>query len=193
MGSAGGGTPRGSTDGDKSEGKSSTTGISGGKRTPGSAGGRPFISYVGTRLEDEERDPDGLDQPVRMALEEKAIALILKSEPRLHRTPTHNPGFDLIERSADSQPIRWIEVKAMTGNLYDRPVGLSHTQFACAEERGESYWLYVVEHAGNSSARIVRIQDPAGKTRTFTLDHGWLSVAEISESDDSETEQLGNE
>ena len=35
-----------------------------------------------------------------------------------------------------------------------------------------------VEHAGDATLRIVRIQDPAGKARTFTFDHGWTDVAE---------------
>ena len=52
------------------------------------------------------------------------------------------------------QPTRWIEEKAMTGNLFDRPVGLSRTQFEYAQEHGEAYWLYVVEHAGNDSVRM---------------------------------------
>lgn len=58
-------------------------------------------------------------------------------------------------------------------------VGLSRTQFECARERGADYWLYVVEHAGDEDARIVRIQDPAGRARTFTFDKGWLDVAEL--------------
>jgi hypothetical protein len=95
----------------------------------------------------------------------------------LRRTPTHNPGFDLFETRNDGEPICWIEVKAMTGGLDDRPVGLSRTQFAFAETHGAAYWLYVVEHANGESARIIRIQDPAGKARTFTFDHGWLAVA----------------
>ena len=45
-----------------------------GKSMPGRSNGRPFISYVGTHLDDEEPDPDGVDQEARMALEEKAIA-----------------------------------------------------------------------------------------------------------------------
>jgi hypothetical protein len=63
--------------------------------------------------------------------------------------------------------------------LYKRPVGLSRAQFECAREYGEAYWLYVVEHAGTSSARIVRIQDPVGKALTFTFDHGWLNIAGV--------------
>jgi hypothetical protein len=66
----------------------------------------------------------------------------------------------------------------MTGTFGDRPVGLSRTQFECARERGEDYWLYVVEHAGENEVRIIRIQDPVGKARTFTFDHGWINVAE---------------
>ena len=47
--------------------------------------------------EDDEADPDGLDQAARVALEERAISLILQVEPDLRRTPTHNPGFDLFK------------------------------------------------------------------------------------------------
>jgi hypothetical protein len=116
-----------------------------------------------------------------MALEEKAIRLILAREPQLRRTPMHNPGYDLFEPGEDDQPARWIEVKAMTGGLDDRPVGLSRKQFECAREHGEAYWLYVVERAGEDhSARIVRIQDPAGKARTFTFDRGWMDVAKVN-------------
>ena len=149
------------------------------KRTPGGTGGRPFISYVATRPDDEETDPDGLDQPARMNLEAQAIAHILEREPKWQRTPTNNPGFDLIELGAAGSAARWCEVKAMTGSLRDRPVGLSHTQFDCAREHGQAYWLYVVERAGAKDARIVRIQDPAGKARTFTFDHGWLDIAAV--------------
>ena len=156
----------------------------GGTRTPGNAGGRPFISYVATHPEDEEPDPDGLDQPARMALEAKSIEFILSIETGWERTPTHNPGFDLYETGPDDRPTRWCEVKAMTGSLTDRPVGLSRTQFDCARQHGDAYWLYVVEQAGTNDARIVRIQDPAGHARTFTFDHGWLDIAEV----DSEEE-----
>ncbi len=148
-------------------------------RTPGGAGGRPFISYVAVQPEEEDRDPDGLDQPARMALEAEAINLILACEPEWQRTPTHNPGYDLYELGKNATPIRWCEVKAMTGSLRDRPVGLSRTQFDYAREHGKAYWLYVVERAGETDACMVRIQDPAGKARTFTFDHGWLDVATV--------------
>src|SRR4029450_1635095 len=137
-----------------------------------------------------EPDPDELDQAARLALEEKAIGFILQAEPELQRTPQHNPAFALFALGPNSQPVRWIEVKAMTGDLHDRPVGISRTQFLCAQEHGEAYWLYVVEHAGDENhARIVRLQDPAGKARTFTFDHGWLAVAELVDDNDSAVEE----
>ncbi len=112
-----------------------------------------------------------------MALEAKAIDVILTLEPEWNRTPTHNAGYDLYRLDAGDQAIQWCEVKAMTGTLHKRPVGLSHTQFKCAQAHGESYWLYIVERTGTADVHIVRIQDPAGKARTFTFDHGWLQVA----------------
>jgi hypothetical protein len=132
---------------------------------------------VGAHPDAGEADPDRLDQSARMELEAQAIGLILSREPKWQRTPSHNPGFDLFQVDEDGELNCWCEVKAMTGSLRDRQVGLSRTQFECAREHGEAYWLYVVEHAGIDSARIVRIQDPAGKAQTFTFDHGWLGVA----------------
>ncbi|KAB7772878.1 hypothetical protein CEK69_06335 [Xanthomonas sp. LMG 12462] len=149
-----------------------------GKRTSGHTGGRPFISYVGTHPDDGGPDPDGLDHATRMQIEGFAIDLIVGLEPVLRRTPDGNPGFDLFEADSGGKQIRWVEVKSMTGTLADRPVGLSHTQFDCAREKGESYWLYVVEHATDpTQARVLRIQNPVGNARTFTFDHGWSKIA----------------
>jgi len=170
----------GTGNGHSGGGRSHGSGGNSGKRTPGSSGSRPFISYVGAHHDDKEADPDGLDGQARMALEDKAIELILKHEPRLQRTPPSNEGYDLYEIDSAGLPIRWIEVKAMSGTLHNRPVGISHTQFEYAREHREHYWLYVVEQSGTDTARIVKIQDPAGKTKTFTFDHGWLCIAEVN-------------
>ena len=147
-------------------------------RVPGSPGSRPFISYIGVHPDSEEADPDGLDQAARMSLEEKAIASILLSEPALKRTHTNNPGYDLFEADTSGQVIKWVEVKAMSGSLHDRPVGMSHTQFELAQDKGETYWLYIVENTGSETSRIVRIQNPACRESSFTFDYGWLNVAE---------------
>ena len=99
--------------------------------------------------------------------------------PKLCRTDKGNPGFDLFQVNDAGQPNRWVEVKAMTGSLEDRPVGLSYTQLECAREHGAAYWLYVVEHASDlAKPRVVRIQDPFGHARTFTFDKGWREIAQ---------------
>lgn len=150
-----------------------------GKRTSGNAGAKPFISYIGLHPNDDDTDPDGLEQSQRMQIEGKAIDLIIALEPSLRRTPEGNPGFDLFEEDELGQVIRWVEVKSMTGTLRDRPVGLSHTQFEFARERGDAYWLYVVEQATDpTQALILRIKNPAGQARTFTFDHGWSEIAQ---------------
>ncbi len=153
--------------------------------TPKSASSREFISYVQVNSEEDDSDPDNLAHEARMNLEAKAIERILKHEPDWQRPQqSNNPGYDLYKVGESGEQARLLcEVKAMTGSLLDRPVGISRAQFDLAKEYGESYWLYVVEHAGDDEkARIVKIQDPVGKARTFTFARGWIEVAEVVEA-----------
>ena len=150
-----------------------------GKQTAQGTSRRPFISYVGTHLKNEDADPDGLDYADRMALEAKAIRYIRSVEPTWLPTPKNNPGFDLFKVGPDEHPMEWCEVKAMTGELTERSVGLSRAQFDFARKHGDAYWLYIVERTGMDSARIIRIQDPYGNARTFTFDHGWRDIAKL--------------
>jgi hypothetical protein len=176
--SAGGGQRSGSSGGSGAGADGSATGNPRGKSPGGHGSERVFISYVGVHAEDEEPDPDALTHPERMRIEDQAIGLIVSLEPRLQRTSEGNAGFDLFEGPSLAQAVRWVEVKAMTRGLADRPVGMSHTQFDWAREKRHAYWLYVVEHASDPTrARVLRIQDPAGRARTFVFDRGWMEVA----------------
>lgn len=140
---------------------------------------------VAVHPDDDGTDPDNLhaermEEKERMELEKKAIDFILKKDSiKWERTPKNNPGYDLFEIGHDGAQVRWCEVKAMTRSLEDHPVGMSRAQFDCARNHRKNYWLYVVERAGTDDARIVRIQDPAGKARTFAFDRGWLDVSEV--------------
>jgi hypothetical protein len=137
-----------------------------------------FISYIAVQPDDDPiADPDGLEHAARMGLEEAAIIYILQKEPGWQRTPPGNPGYDLFKSDASGEPCQWCEVKAMTGSLDDRPVGLSQTQFEFAQAKRANAWLYIVERASSAEVNLVRIQDPAGLARTFTFDHGWRAVA----------------
>ena len=171
-----GGNGEGSPSGSSGGGDGETGDGSKGGDEEGSPTGSRFISYVGVMREGTDSDPDGLEHARRMELEAKAIEFILSYEPDWRRTPPNNAGFDLYRGAAMEAATEWCEVKAMTGTLDDRPVGLSRTQFEWAREHGEAYWLYVVERAGTSDAQAVRVQDPAGKAITFTFDHGWRAV-----------------
>ena len=59
-----------------------------------------------------------------MELEEKAISFILEYETEWQRTPRNNPGYDLFRTSEQDEQV-FCEVKAMTGTLQDRPVGMT--------------------------------------------------------------------
>ena len=68
----------------------------------------------------------------------------------------------------------------MTGTLEDHPVGISHLQFDVAREKGDAYWLYIVEQANDpANARVLRIQNPVALVRMFTFDKGWIHVAQV--------------
>jgi hypothetical protein len=116
-----------------------------------------------------------------MKLEDEAIGHILDREPFWIRASTHNPGFDLYQVDEAGELVRWCEVKGMATDLTRRPATMTRMQFEHARQRGPAYYLYVVEHAGTSDARVVRIQDPAGRARFFTFDRGWLEVADLLE------------
>jgi hypothetical protein len=162
--------------------QSSAGGHAGGQRS-GGHDRRRFVSYVAVEPSYDGADRDLLEQKARLELEAKAIQFISKREPGLRRPSGQPVGFDLIEVDQSGDAIRWIEVKAMAETLKDRPVGLSRAQFDFAREKGSNYWLYVVEHASDAvAARIVRIQDPAGRALTFTFDHGWIAVSDGSAS-----------
>ena len=154
------------------------SGVHGKSTRAGDNGCYPFVSYIATHTNEAESDPDGFDQTARLMIEGKAIDRIRHIEPTLERTPNNNPGFDLFESDAQGNPVRWVEVKSMKGSLNDRPVGMSQAQFNFAREKGNAYWLYIVEYALDEERfRVLRIQDPVGHACTYTFDKGWASIA----------------
>ncbi len=165
----------------ESNGDDSESDHSGAKEPPsGNVGPRQFFTYVGVECKDEEdSDPDGLAHSKRMDLERSAIKFILDVEPDWRPTEVNNRGFDLYRGATIETATHWCEVKAMTGTLDDRDVGVSSAQFKCAQDLGDAYWLYVVERAGTDTPNLVRIQDPVGKAKTFTFDRGWRAVATV--------------
>ena len=152
-------------------------------QAPAAHSGQSRSSQTGFRSfiqvgRDQPTEPDSEAQERRMDLEAKAIRHIRQSEPEWKQTEQGNAGFDLFQTDADGEVVKWCEVKSLGGGWGEHPVGLSHTQFKLAQEKGDAYWLYVVEHAGDPERiRLLRIQDPAGLAETFTFDDGWAAIA----------------
>ena len=136
-----------------------------------------FRSYVQVGR-DQSAEADSGAHAQRMDLEAKAIQHIRQSEPEWKQTEQGNAGFDLFQTDADGEVVKWCEIKSLGGGWGEHPVGLSHTQFKLAQAKGDAYWLYVVEHAGDPERiRLLRIRDPAGLAETFTFDDGWAAIA----------------
>jgi hypothetical protein len=89
---------------------------------------------------------------------------------------TH-PGYDVESRDPQTDAVRLIEVKAINGPWAARGVPLSRTQFAAAQTHQDSFWLYVVEHAGDEQNAVVHpIHNPAKLIGQYWFDHGWRAL-----------------
>lgn len=140
---------------------------------------RTFSSYISVSHTDND-DTESMTIEERLQLEELAIVRILAKEPKLERTAQGNPGFDLFEAGSNDEILRYIEIKAMRGTLQNRPVTLTRQQVETALQKREKYWLYIVESAGDvTNAKVLRINNPLGKAKSFAFDLGWLNAAEI--------------
>ena len=108
-----------------------------------------------------------------------AIEWEVARQSNVERMPHFNPGYDIVSRSKSSGEKRLIEVKGLDGEWTGRGVKLTRTQIMNAEEYGDEYWLYVVEHALDSKIRkIHRIQNPFFKAAEFWFDYVWKDLAD---------------
>ena len=142
---------------------------------------RKLISYVKHRDPGQEQDTESseFDREYKLSIEAASRVIVCQYENDRGREPeempqTH-PGYDIISRRVGSEEVdRYIEVKATSGEWNKRGVSVSRTQFNEAQNYGDRYWLYVVEHAlDKGSARIYAIQSPAMKVDSYMFDGGW--------------------
>lgn len=83
-------------------------------------------------------------------------------------------GYDLLARNARAGDQRCVEVKGFTKGM--EPVCLEQNEWAQALQRGDDYWLYVVENCETTPTVVVRVQNPAaafgggvGKIQRFQI------------------------
>jgi hypothetical protein len=140
-------------------------------------------SYVVRDTTPPEGESDPRKAAERGAVAEAGIAKVVafeQAEPNKRHPkvmPTNHPGYDVESSDASAQIVRYIEVKSLSGLWGADGVGLTSTEFSKARELGDRYWLYVVEKAQQSDARIYCIQDPARKVDQFLYDAGWQDTS----------------
>jgi hypothetical protein len=123
----------------------------------------------------------GIDEDDKATeLGDKAEEIVLEAERKNGRNPRRMPpmnaGYD-IESSNDDGTRRFIEVKGVRGVWGDRGVGVTSTQFRTALERGDAWWLYVVEHVDDGMAPAIhRIPNPFLVADEYRFDDGWRGV-----------------
>ena len=90
--------------------------------------------------------------------EDAAINFVLKEYLDLidaNEDNPNNPGYDLHNKKKN----KFIEVKGVRGEF--TWVSMTITQFKCAMEKGDQYWLYVVEYAESDEPKLYKLHDLA--------------------------------
>ena len=127
-------------------------------------------------------ESDGED----VALGREGERLVIEWERQQGRIATsmnedreNHEGYDI--ESEGSQDKRYIEVKSIRQNWTQLGVGVTKAQKEAAERFGRSWWLYVVEYAGDSSKAIIHeIKNPFMQASEYRFDDGWREIADGS-------------
>lgn len=91
--------------------------------------------------------------------------------------PHNNPGFD-VQAVAHDGAVEFIEVKGQSAAWTEDGVALTPTELMTAQQKGDRYWLCVVEHVHDEKRRaLYLLQNPYGLTQQFRFDSGWKSAA----------------
>ncbi|MEU4094894.1 helicase-related protein [Streptomyces sp. NPDC026673] len=114
-----------------------------------------WVSVVGgARIETLGYDPNA---------EKVAIATVVTELERLgfdvDDRQSAGLGYDLYARHRVTREQRLVEVKGQQGAL--RPIWLEQNEWAQAQQRTDTYWLYVVTSCATKPTVVLRQQDPA--------------------------------
>lgn len=109
---------------------------------------------AGVKAEDLGYDPDAEKPAIA-----KVMAELTALEFAVDDRQTAGVGYDLLARHKRTGEQRCVEVKGHTGPL--GPIWLEQNEWAQALQRGDDYWLYVVDECGTDPTVRVRTQNPA--------------------------------
>jgi hypothetical protein len=126
------------------------------------------------------RDPSNDEIPVNKKLRDDAVGWVLQYERQHGRKPIpqphNNPGYDVF--SSGQSEVRYIEVKGIRSEWDLDGVPISVKQFECASNKGDAFWLFVVEFADDPECVTIHpIQNPVALINQFRFDDGWRALA----------------
>ncbi len=105
------------------------------------------------------RDEVGYDPTAEKSAVAKVIAELEALSYNVDDRQTARVGYDLLARHRQSGEQRCVEVKGFIGPM--GPVWLEQNEWAQALQRGDDYWLYVVDHCATQPTIEVRAKNPA--------------------------------
>lgn len=155
----------------------------GGSEQPRAKSGR-LLSYAASPGEADQPHPD--DDPAKVAAREAtgraAVAYFMTTQAgrwkSLVEMPHNNPGFD-VRAIADDGQEEFIEVKGQSSAWTEEGVALTPTELMTAQQKGDRYWLCIVEYAQDDRRRqLYLVRNPYGLTQQFRFDVGWKTAAE---------------
>ena len=104
-----------------------------------------------------------------------------------------NPGYDIESHNSEgSDSKRFIEVKSISGEWGADGVDISPSQIMMAYEKGDEFWLYVIERVNSKDRRMYLIQNPAKYTRAFKFNDAWKELALSLELEDLQINDVSN-
>ncbi|MGB5062783.1 MAG: DUF3883 domain-containing protein [Candidatus Competibacter sp.] len=152
-------------------------------------------SYVHPKHSDDYDNSEKIPEEAKR-IGDKGEEIVRKAEEKIrevkeainaNQEKKNNRGYDIVS-TLKSGETRYIEVKATRGSWGMMGVPVTYDQYKFALEKGEAWWLYVVEYVDRLEAEggpiIHRIPNPFIKESPhhiteFRFDDGWREVASI--------------
>jgi hypothetical protein len=107
------------------------------------------------------RDQLGYDPTAEKSAIAKVIAELEALNYGVDDRQTAKIGYDLLARNRQTGEQRCVEVKGFTDRM--GAVWLEQNEWAQALQRGDDYWLYVVDECGSLPTVRVRVRNPAAQ------------------------------
>lgn len=158
-----------------------------GQATPSRTKAGRLLSYAAGPGDTDRSNPD--DDPAkvaaRVATERAAVEYFMTTQAArwksLTEMPQNNPGFDVLAIAEDDQE-EFIEIKGQSGAWTEEGVALTPHELMTAQQKGEQFWLCIVEFAQDDKRRQLHlVRNPYGMIQQFRFDKGWKSVADSVE------------